>query len=181
MKYRKALLTTLVSGLIFFSQLVLAMAEQGAVRATAPWEGDGYAFPIGNDRVYMVAVFTGTIYVDDGKGALHTGSIVCPATVEGNLKTLTKTGQGHCIITNDDGDRIFADYQCQGDMEMCRGPFTLVGGTGKFKGITGGGDMVSRIQARTLFLVEGFESAHQQGEGIAFWPKLTYQFPDTNQ
>jgi len=64
-------------------------------------------------------------------------------------------------------------------LEACRGPFTLVGGTGKFTGITGGGEMISRIQSRALLLVEGFESARQHGEGIAFWPKLTYQFPDT--
>jgi hypothetical protein len=179
MKYRRALLTTIVGGVFFFGLMGPAVAEQEEVKALSPWEGDGYTFPIGNDRIFMVAVFTGTIFVEDGKGALHTGSIVCPATVEGDLKTMTKTGKGHCIITNDDGDRIYADYTCTGDLEACRGPFTLVGGTGKFTGITGGGEMISRIQSRALLLVEGFESAHQQGEGIAIWPKLTYQFPDT--
>ena len=180
MKYRRAFLTIMVGGVFLFGLMGPVWAEQGEIRATAPWEGDGYTFPIGNDRLYMVAVFTGTIFVEDGKGALHTGSIVCPATVEGDLKTMTKTGQGHCIITNDDGDRIYADYKCTGDFEACRGPFTLVGGTGKFTGITGEGEMESRIQSRNLLLVEGFESARQHGEGIAFWPKLTYQFPDTN-
>ena len=180
MKYRRALLTTIVGGVFFFGLMGPAVAEQEEVKALSPWEGDGYTFPIGNDRIFMVAVFTGTIFVEDGKGALHTGSIVCPATVEGDLKTMTKTGKGHCIITNDDGDRIYADYKCTGDLEACRGPFTLVGGTGKFTGITGEGEMESRIQSRNLLLVEGFESARQHGEGIAFWPKLTYQFPDTN-
>ena len=178
MRYRKALLTALLGGLLVLGLLVPVGAEQGTVRATSPWEGDGYAFPIGNDRVYMVAVFTGTIFVEDGKGALHTGSIVCPATVEGDLNTMTKKGQGHCIITNDDGDRVYADYHCTGDMESCRGPFTLVGGTGRFKGITGEGEMISRIQSRDILIVEGFESAHQVGEGIAIWPKLTYSIPD---
>ena len=178
MEYRKALLTGLLTGLLVIGLLVPVFAEQRTVRATSPWEGDGYAFPIGNDRVYMVAVFTGTIFIEDGTGALHTGSIVCPATVEGDLNTMTKKGQGHCIITNDDGDRVFADYNCTGDMESCRGPFTLVGGTGKFKGITGEGEMISRIQSRDILIVEGFESTHQIGEGIAIWPKLTYSIPD---
>lgn len=178
MRNRKAWLMMMFSGLMVFGLLVPVFAEQGTIRATSPWEGDGYAFPIGNDRVYMVAVFTGTIFVEDAKGALHTGSIVCPATVEGDLKTMTKKGQGHCIITNDEGDRVFADYTCQGDMEGCRGPFTLTGGTGRFQGITGEGEMISRIQARNILVVEGFESARQHGEGIAIWPKLTYSIPD---
>ena len=178
MRYRRALLTAVVSGLMVLGWLSPVWAEQATIRATSPWEGDGYVFPIGNDRVYMVAVFTGTIFVEDAKGALHTGSIVCPATVEGDLNTMTKKGKGHCIITNDDGDRVYAEYTCQGDMEGCRGPFTLTGGTGRFKGITGEGEMISRIQARDILIVEGFESAHQQGEGIAIWPKLTYSIPE---
>ncbi|MDH4193988.1 MAG: hypothetical protein OEV70_07550, partial [Nitrospirota bacterium] len=84
----------------------IAVAEQKEVKAMAPWEGEGFAFPIGNDRVYMVAVFTGIMFVEDGEGALHAGSLVCPATVEADLKTATKSGRGHCIISNTEGERV---------------------------------------------------------------------------
>jgi len=163
-------------GLLIFGTFV--MAEERVIQAMAHWSGEGHPFPIGNDRVYMVAVYSGTIFVDKGEGVLHAASIVCPATVEVDLLTGKKSGQGHCIITNQDGDRVYADYTCTGDLKGCAGPFTLVGGTGKFTGITGEGEMISQLQARAFVVVEGFESARQHGEGVAFWPKLTYRIPD---
>ena len=154
-----------------------AFAEEGTVKATAPWKGRGYAFPIGEDRVYMVAVFSGTLFADDGEGPIHSATIVCPGSMEGDMKTMTKTGQGHCIITDGDGDRIYAHFTCAGDPEGCRGPFHLKEGTGKFAGITGEGEFISRIQARQITTVAGYDPAQQISEGVAVWPKLTYSIP----
>ena len=153
-------------------------AEEGTIKAVASWTGRAFAFPVGKDQAYLVGVYTGTFYVEDGKGALHAASIVCPATAEGDLKTLTKTGQGRCILTNDDGDRILARFTCKGDLEGCRGPFKIEEGTGKFDGITGEGEMISRIQVRQLTTVVGFATAEQEGEGVAIWPSLSYKIPD---
>ncbi len=175
----RVIMTTMIFGFGLLGFGTFAVAEEGEIKAMAPWTGEGHAFPIGNDRVYMVAVYSGTIFVDKGEGVLHSGSIVCPATVEVDLITGKKSGQGHCIITNQDGDRVYAEYTCTGDLRGCAGPFTLVGGTGKFTGITGEGEMISQLQARALLVVEGFESARQHGEGVAVWPRLTYRIPDT--
>ena len=153
-------------------------AEEGTVRAVAPWKGQGFAFPVGPDEVYMVAVYSGTMFVDDGKGSLHAASIVCPGTVQGDFKTMTKTGQGRCIITNEDGDRVYARFSCVGDMEGCRGTFKLDGGTGKYAGITGEGEMVSQLQGRAVTVVAGYDAAQQVSEGIVVWPKLKYSIPE---
>ena len=153
-------------------------AEEGTVKAVATWKGLSFAFPVSKDQVYVVGVFTGVFYVEDGKGALHAASIVCPATAEGDLKTMTKTGQGRCILTDEDGNRVFARFTCEGDLEGCRGPFKLEGGTGKFDGITGEGEMISRIQVRQVTTVVGFETAEQRGEGVAVWPSLNYKIPE---
>lgn len=155
-----------------------AQAEEGTVKAVAAWKGRVFAFPVGPDQAYLVGVYSGTMYVEDGKGALHAASVVCPATAEGDLKAMTKTGQGRCILTDEEGDRIYARFSCKGDLEGCRGPFTLHGGTGKFDGITGEGEMISRIQVRQFTTVVGFDAAEQFGEGVAIWPSLTYKIPD---
>jgi len=155
----------------------VAQAEEGTVKATAAWEGQGYAFPVGEDQAYMVGVYAGVMFVDDGKGSLDAASIVCPGTVEGNLAKGTKAGQGRCIITDQDGDRVFARFTCSGDLEGCRGPFTIVSGTGKFAGITGGGEMISRIQARQLTTYAGADVVQQHGAGLAVWPALHYKIP----
>jgi len=165
-------------GVGLLSQDEEVFAEQKEIKAMSPWEGDGFAFPIGDDKVYMVAVYTGIMFVEDNQGALHAASLVCPGTVQADLKTMTKSGKGHCIITNVDGDRVYTEFSCTGDMEGCRGPFTITSGTGKFTGITGEGEMISQMQSRQILVVEGFESARQHGEGIATWPRITYSIPD---
>jgi lipid-binding SYLF domain-containing protein len=153
----------------------LNLAVENTVKATAAWEGQGFAFPVGNDQAYMVGVYAGVMFVDDGKGPLNAAAIVCPGTTEGILTKGTKTGEGRCIITDQDGDRVFARFTCVGDFEGCRGPFTIVDGTGKFAGITGEGEMISRIQARQLTTYPTVvETVQQQGYGVAVWPALHY-------
>lgn len=158
----------------------VAGAEEGTVKAAATWKGRSFVFPVGQDQAYLVGVYSGTLYVDDGKGALHAASIVCPATAEGDLKSMTKTGQGRCVLTDEDGDRIYARFSCSGDLEGCRGPFKIEGGTGRFAGITGEGEMISRILVRQMTTVAGFETVEQEGEGIALWPSLAYRIPEKN-
>ena len=176
----------LVSGMLSITILMAASlmlggygyAEEGTVKAMSQWKGQGFAFPVGPDQAYMVAVYSGVMFVDDGQGPLHAASILCPGTVDADLKKGTKTGHGKCVITGEEGNRVFAEFNCTGDMEGCRGPFKLTGGTGKFAGITGEGEMISKIQVRQITLVSGVETAHQLGEGVAVWPKLTYHIPD---
>lgn len=177
MKWTKVITAVFVGIVAGASFLSVAAGEEGTVKAVASWKGRAFAFPVGREQAYLVGVYSGILYVEDGKGALHAASIVCPATAEGNLKTMTKTGQGRCILTDEDGDRIFARFTCEGDLEGCRGPFKLEGGTGKFDGITGEGEMISRIQVRQLTTVAGFDTAEQEGEGVAIWPSLTYSIP----
>ncbi len=86
-----------------------------------------------------------------------------------------------CILTDEDGNRVYARFTCTGDLEGCRGPFTIEGGTGKFAGITGEGEMISRIQVNQLTTVAGYATAEQHGEGVALWPSLSYQIPSANK
>jgi len=141
MKKKSFLLFMLCVGL--FGHAGTVFAEQTTVKAMAPWKGEGFAFPIGADRVHMIAVFTGIMFVEDAQGALHAGSLACPSTVDANLTTMTKSGKGHCIISNTEGERVYAEFSCTGNLEGCRGPFTITGGTGKFTGISGEGEMIS--------------------------------------
>ena len=151
--------------------------SDGQVKAIAPWKSRSFVFPIGPNQAFLVGVHSGILYVDDGKGPLHAATIVCPVTAEGDMKTMTKRGQGHCIITDEEGNRIFATFTCTGDLTGCRGPFKIESGTGKFAGITGEGEMISRIEARAIATVVGYDTAEQMGEGVAVWPSLKYKLP----
>ncbi|HSE60564.1 MAG TPA: hypothetical protein VLA99_17815 [Nitrospiraceae bacterium] len=178
MKTMMAAVFAILAAVVSFGSV--AGAEEGTVKAAATWKARSFVFPVGQDQAYLVGVYSGTLYVEDGQGALHAASIVCPATAEGDLKSMTKTGQGRCILTDEDGNRIYARFTCTGDLEGCRGPFKIEGGTGRFQGITGEGEMISRILVRQITAVVGFETAEQEGEGVAVWPSLTYRIPEKN-
>lgn len=177
MKRSVGFMATVILGLIVIGVGISSAAEEKTVQATSPWRAQGHVFPISNDEVYLVGVFTGTLFVTNDRGALNSGSIVCPGTMNGNMKTNTKSGQGHCIITDADGDRVYAHFTCTGDPQSCRGPFNLDGGTGKFAGITGQGEMISHMQASQTKTVAGYETSQLLSEGVAVWPKLTYNIP----
>ena len=86
-------------------------AEEDTVKAMSPWKGVGFAFPVGPDQVYMVAVYSGVMLVDDGKGPIHAASIVCPGTVDADLKKGTKTGYAKCVITGEAGQSCLCRIQ----------------------------------------------------------------------
>ena len=155
-----------------------AFAEEGTVKVVTPWKGRSFEFPVGPDQGYIMAIYSGVLFVDDEKGPFHGASIVCPATGESDLKTMRKTGQGRCVITDEDGNHIYASFTCSGDPEGCRGPFTI-GGTGKFAGITGQGEMISRVHVRQVATASGFYSGELALDGVATWPSLAYKIPSS--
>ena len=62
------------------ASVVPAFAEEGSVKAVAAWKGRSFAFPVGADQVYLVGVYSGVMFVDDGKGPLQQALVVCHAT-----------------------------------------------------------------------------------------------------
>jgi len=53
----RVIMITMILGFGLLGFGTFAVAEEGEIQAMAPWTGEGHAFPIGNDRVYMVAVY----------------------------------------------------------------------------------------------------------------------------
>jgi hypothetical protein len=120
-------------------------AEEGTVKATSAWQGQGRFFQVGKDQAFFVGSFEGVMYVETKKGALDAAKIICPGTVDLNLKTGTQSGQGRCVITAANGDQVFATWNCTGTHAVgCDSRFTLMDGTGRFNGIVGNGDFQVR-------------------------------------
>jgi hypothetical protein len=117
------------------------------------------------------------MYVSDGKGSLDAAILVCPATQEINLKDETTSGQGRCILTSLEGDKVYAQWSCSGKPGICMGDFKLNGGTGRFTGITGSGPLHIRtiLMGIAVNIKDGgtVEDAH----GLAIWPELKFKIP----
>jgi hypothetical protein len=115
------------------------------IRAFSVWEGHGAFFVPGLDVTTVSATLIGRLYVDTEQGPVDAGMMSCPATV--HVKTVDRTQEGSaiCAITTKDGAQIFAELNCTGVyMVGCTGEAKITGGTGRFKGVTGGGKFTMR-------------------------------------
>lgn len=153
-------------------------AEEQKVEAASAWISQGRYFQTGATEAIFIGVMAGTLYVKDAEGRLDTADILCPGDFVIDLESGAQEGEGKCIITDTDGENVFANWTCKGkDFLGCEGDFKLTAGTGKFEGITGG----SPLKARTAFseLVINLKSGAvvESSSGLLTLPELTYKLP----
>jgi len=153
-------------------------AEEGTVKASAVWMGQGRIIPTGQGTLfYFAGTFSGILFVDDAKGALHMAKILCPGVLEVDVNGGKQDGRGRCLITAESGE-IYAQWNCAGTHQVdCKGPFVLTGGTGRFAGITGQGDFRVRTAVADVGINPKGEGDRESSAGIAEWPALQYRIP----
>jgi hypothetical protein len=173
----------MIGALALWSAFPLAAVAADAVQALVPWNSRGQLYEIGEGTLLFVGEFSGIVYVGDAVGQLDTSLVTCPATMEFQSKARTRTGLGRCIITDGDGHKIFAAWQCSGDLKLCQGELRLLGGTGKFQGIQGGSPLVLRTALMQLGEVRGEQApgAPGRGAGLAILPALRYDIQGASQ
>ena len=152
--------------------------EKQSIDAFAVWQGDGAAFRTGDQSATFVGAVAGRFFVETKNGPLEAGNIVCPATLDINLADAGQSGTGKCTITTNDGEQVYADWSCEGiHLIGCDGTFTLTGGTGRFKGVSGGGPIVVRSSFQNVAqrVLAGLDEAPR---GIMIWRGLTYEMSE---
>ena len=112
------------------------LAKSGTISWVTGWifegpepapQADGYA--IGHAQA------VGATFNVNGSGPLHAGRATCVVTFI--VTPDGATNKGNCFFGDQDGDRIFTSFT--GDVAANKGINTIVGGTGKYAGITGSG------------------------------------------
>jgi hypothetical protein len=151
-------------------------AEQTTVQAFATWQSEGRVYRVGEDKGLFVGGLMGIMFVENGKGALNTAKIVCPAMIEISFKDDRVAGDGRCIITGAKGNTVFGKWRCSGiALYGCKGQFDLTAGTGMFEGVTGSGPIVFRMAIAQFARKSTEKSATGIGLGMTAWPRLTYR------
>jgi hypothetical protein len=121
------------------------------INAIVEYEGKGQAYRTGVNRGTFVGAIFGQLSVEGETPPLHASNIVCPAMVVMDLQNDQQFGNGHCVITAEDGAQVFAEWSCRGPhMVECSGQMKLTGGTARLAGITGGGPLSARTKFRGL-------------------------------
>lgn len=176
-RLRVRVTTIFVSAILSLSAPVIA-AEEGEVQALSAWQGEGKIYKIGANEALFLGVFTGIVYAQNRKGALDAADLVCPGTAQVNLKNKSMVGEGKCIITTQDLQKIYADWQCSGTFGVgCAGSFRLTGGTGRFTGITGESEFLIRSGLWEIDATYDFDVVSHSSAGLAQWPELRYRIP----
>lgn len=153
-------------------------AQDTTIKAVAAWQGQGRFYKATETLVLFSGYFEGLMEAEDKQGELHAASMICPGMLEVNLTNGAQQGWGRCIITPAGGDRVYAGWSCTGThLEGCGGPFTLSGGTGKFRTISGESMFVVRstIAEYIVSVPEGGVTAKFTGQ--AAWSALKYRTP----
>jgi hypothetical protein len=178
MQHMGAVLRVVV--LLLTAGMLSVHAEEGTVKATASWQGQGRFFKVRDKQALFAGAFSGIMFVETKPNTLDAAKIVCPGIVEVNLNDGTQSGEGRCIITTPNHESVYAMWNCAGEyLAGCKGTFTLLGGTGKFERITGKSDFLIRsdIAAYVVDLASTAEGVQTVATGLAVWPALTYKTP----
>jgi hypothetical protein len=125
---------------IIFSSVALADGHEIAKSGTISWV-TGWQFNVvplegqSEDWVIGVGNASGATFNVNGSGPLHEGRALCAAVWV--VSAGGATNKGNCYFGDKDGDRIFTSFT--GDLAVDAGINTIIGGSGKYKGITGSG------------------------------------------
>jgi len=136
------------------------------------WEAHGNFYSVEPQKLLFQGSFEGMMFTEDGGGVMDGAEIVCAVTQEFDLTSNATQAVGKCSIDVSDEDTIYARFDCEGQPGMCDGQFTLVGGTGRFAHISGGGNYRSRTQLAELASHLGGNAVVGSAEGIAVWSSV---------
>ena len=114
------------------------LPKSGTIRWHTAYMVVGEAQTVAEGHVQGHGDAMGVTYNDSGSGPLHQGPVSCFYTffmINGR-----GDNQGYCSFGDADGDRIFTAFTGKvGAPEGDMGTNVIVGGTGKYEGITGRG------------------------------------------
>jgi len=152
-------------------------AEQDTIQAIIPWEGEGRVFQVDTSTVQFLGALKGVMYVENSRGEMHEGFVVCPVVQELDLETGSTQATGHCEITVSADDVVYAELTCNGKVGDCVGKFTLTGGEGKFTGVSGAGELKVRSPMHALITGMASGAVLRISSGLIVISDLKFRIP----
>ena len=100
-------------------------------------QGAGQTYELEKGHVFFVGMYHGVFFNDVADGFLDKTEVIC-AIANDLVDGVSTAINGHCIIADKDGDKIFTVYEGKGSAPgIIAGTNQWTGGTGKFTGIQG--------------------------------------------
>ncbi|VAX08694.1 hypothetical protein MNBD_GAMMA25-899 [hydrothermal vent metagenome] len=181
MKNQKLTLTRIIVATLLLGGMISVQAEEVTLKIMAPWKSEGQMFRISANEVLIQGHSEGMMYIDAGENsidALNTAIFQCPGKTLVNMANGKLETIGNCVISRGDEENlIFAEFVCKGITGKCDGKFSITGGIGKFKGITGSGKMIVRTVMTDVLGDVGTGAVLKGSTGLVVWPALKVNIP----
>lgn len=137
---RKALVV-LVTGFSFAILCAAVGAQQlpksGSINFHTGFRIGAEAMTVADKHLQGHGTAIGISFNDKGSGPLHGGPATCFFAF--NVIDGRGNNKGYCAFGDADGDRLFTDWSGNASPDGDNGTNNIVGGTGKYAGITGSG------------------------------------------
>ncbi len=154
---------------------VTAAGETEQLEAMGPWKADGTAYQIGPDSMLFIGAFSGVMLLEQKGKVFDAAEFSCPSSQEIDYAAQRVKASGHCIIETSNANKVFARWQCQGEVGDCRGTMEFTAGTGPLEGIKGGGEMRLQSFFADISEDEDGEVVVDKAVGVVTWPKLQFE------
>jgi len=161
-----------------FAAAVTAAERVETLSAIGPWKAEGRAYQTGEEGMLFVGTFTGVVVLKERGEAFDAAEFVCPGSEEIDYARQRVTSSGLCIFETSATNKVFARWQCEGEIGDCRGQMKIVAGTGTLEGVTGGGEMRFQSFFADISEDEDGEMVVDKAIGVVNWPKLVLKFND---
>ena len=183
-RYRSLTAAAVLATALMLVPGVPALAADATVRAVAAVSSQGGFVEVGPHRALFMGALQGTLYIETGPEDLDGSAMVCPVSFTTEGVAPDYTAEGYCTIARAEEHKVYARWTCTGTvLQGCRGRLTLTGGTGRFAGISGDGDLQVRVVLREFSDTSGAAPgsgigvARQIGTGLVILPSLRYRLP----
>jgi len=128
--------------LLVFSSSSAQVPKEGTISALMSHSSSLKVVSMGQDRWSHSYELLGVVIADSLDYILHNASFRCVGAT--HIAKGTIDDSGFCVYLRPDGDRVFGMIKMNGPIgPNLKRTWTLDGGTGKFVGITGGGEIVT--------------------------------------
>ncbi len=174
----KSVITLILSFFVLITlSTTTAFGAEKTVKILAPWQGHGQVFKVAPEKLKVVGSFDGIMYINGGNGDLDAAIFMCPGTQRIDLKTKKTVLEADCIIKKGEDKVAYATIKTQGKVGASQGVFRLVGGEGKWKGISGEGKVVIRTAIGDMAINQKTGAVIDAAAGLAVWPALKVKLP----
>ncbi len=117
------------------------------------------------------------MYVETAEGDMDEAFVRCPIVQNIDATNQTTSASGNCTIVVSTEDAVFSEITCEGRAGLCSGEFKLTGGTGRFAGISGSGNMIVRSPVHALAADLSDGTVLHVASGILQLPELKIKLP----